>query len=363
MDSAQKGEAITQWLPNEIITEVIEATNSADLLSLCRVSRLFHELCLPIVYRSVQVVHRTQTLAFCTALFETPTRAEFVRSFSAFMPGYMASNVSLKAIKLMLRLEHLTTHDRNLLRGCTVPNLVSCRIGFKSGTSEPDMLASFLTRHPTLRHVRVDIASRFTPPTVPIALPNLQRFDGPASFIPLMLPVVAPCGLREARLFWHRGETSSNTDIDKILVALQALTSPDTPFVSSYEFHTDLFIPIVTAASKHMWHVKVLQVEANSLTFEPTEIHCITACLPRFTSLEYIAVNFRNSSLLEYEPHTDRPVVESWADACPTLEACYLNAVAWRKVNRAWEEWNMTEFGMQAGITDKIGRYVSPYTY
>ncbi|KAJ7490776.1 hypothetical protein FB451DRAFT_1389538 [Mycena latifolia] len=59
------------------------------------------------------------------------------------MPGYMMSNVSLEAINLMLRLEHLTTHDCNLLRDCTIPNLVSCRIGFMSGAPEPDMLASF----------------------------------------------------------------------------------------------------------------------------------------------------------------------------------------------------------------------------
>ncbi|KAJ6548169.1 hypothetical protein DFH09DRAFT_1169906 [Mycena vulgaris] len=358
MASTQQGEAITEWLPNEIITEILEATTKTDQASLCRVSRLFRELCVPVLYRTVQLRHLTGALAFCLALIESPSRGQFIRSFSFYSasPDRMStSRLLLDSINLMPRLEHLTTHTRELLRTCTVPSLVSCRIGFKSGI-EADVLASFLARHPNLTRARVDVYARFgSTPSLPIALPYLERFDGPAYLVPLMLPVVRR--LREARLSWGRHLNPSTADIERILGALPSLTSPDIPFFSSYEYPPHLSVLIVTAASIHMPHVKILRLQTRS--FELHDIRHITTCLPRFTALAYLALDPPRNPLVMHASSTDQAAVATWANVCPTLEACCLNGSAWRKMDGAWEEYTMQEFEMQAGISDKIGSYVS----
>ncbi|KAJ7619894.1 hypothetical protein B0H17DRAFT_1340776 [Mycena rosella] len=47
--------AISRWLPNETITEIVQAAPRSDQASLCRVSKLFRDLCLPILYRVVEL--------------------------------------------------------------------------------------------------------------------------------------------------------------------------------------------------------------------------------------------------------------------------------------------------------------------
>ncbi|KAJ7675123.1 hypothetical protein B0H17DRAFT_1081525 [Mycena rosella] len=316
----EQGKGITRWFPYEIITQIMEATPRADQASLCRVSSMFHDLCVPLLYSVVQICHRHNALAFYSALVENPKVLESIRSCSFFSTGPMTSNILLQSINLMPRLEHLTTHDDRVLQTCTVPSLISCRIGLKRPVPEANIIASFLTRHPALARVRVDIVSRFQPPSVPISLPNLQRFDGPACFIPLMLSR----GLAEARLRWHPGETYSNTDIDRIFAALHSLTSPEIPFFSSYEYYNDLGIPIVTAASIHLPHTRTLRVRnATPWTLNDLGIiRHITTCLPRFAAVVYLAVNFDDGSL---GISAERATVEAWTEAFLTLEAYCLS--------------------------------------
>ncbi|KAJ6548142.1 hypothetical protein DFH09DRAFT_1169861 [Mycena vulgaris] len=344
MASTQQGEAITECVSVPRLQTISRALR-ACLVSHCA---------LP-----VQLRHLTGALAFCPALIdiESPIRGQFIQSFSFFSP-MSTSRLLLDSINLMPRLEHLTTHNRELLRTCTVPSLVSCRIGFKSGIAEADVLASFLARHPDVTRARVDVHAHFrSTPSLPIALPYLERFDGPAYFVPLMLPVVRR--LRETRLSWGRYLNPPTADIERILAALPSLTSPDIPFFSSYEY-PPYSVPIVTAASIHMPHVKTLRLQ--TLSFELHDIRHITTCLPRFTALAYLALDPPRNPLIMHASYTDQAAVAAWANVCPILEACCLSTstrLCMEEGGGAWEEYTMQEFEMQAGISDEIGRYVS----
>ncbi|KAJ6548171.1 hypothetical protein DFH09DRAFT_1281621, partial [Mycena vulgaris] len=73
--------AISRWLPNEIMTEIIQEAPQNDLASLCRVSKLFHGLVVPVLYRAVHLDH-DGAAAFCDAILSNPGLAELVRSLT-----------------------------------------------------------------------------------------------------------------------------------------------------------------------------------------------------------------------------------------------------------------------------------------
>jgi hypothetical protein len=50
--------SISQWLPNEIITQIIQASSASDQAALCRTSRLFHALGVPVLYRVVELLSK-----------------------------------------------------------------------------------------------------------------------------------------------------------------------------------------------------------------------------------------------------------------------------------------------------------------
>ncbi|KAJ7675138.1 hypothetical protein B0H17DRAFT_1207877 [Mycena rosella] len=68
--------AISQWLPNEVLTEIIQAATQEDQASLCRVSKLFHALSLPVLNRTVRLAHYASASAFSSAIIENPTRGQ-----------------------------------------------------------------------------------------------------------------------------------------------------------------------------------------------------------------------------------------------------------------------------------------------
>jgi hypothetical protein len=53
-----RDERIDQWLPNEIITQIIQASSASDQAALCRTSRLFHALGVPVLYRVVELLSK-----------------------------------------------------------------------------------------------------------------------------------------------------------------------------------------------------------------------------------------------------------------------------------------------------------------
>jgi hypothetical protein len=73
---------IIRWFPNEVIEQIVQAAPPADRASLCRVSKLIHDLSLPILNRTVELYEYNSAGAFCCALIENPSRGDAIRSFS-----------------------------------------------------------------------------------------------------------------------------------------------------------------------------------------------------------------------------------------------------------------------------------------
>jgi hypothetical protein len=89
--------AISEWFPNEIITQIIEAApQTADREALCRASKLFHGLCAPILYRTVVLDNFISVAAFCSAVLSNRALAELVRSFTVFKS--YSSNITRRVI-------------------------------------------------------------------------------------------------------------------------------------------------------------------------------------------------------------------------------------------------------------------------
>ncbi|KAJ7434850.1 hypothetical protein FB451DRAFT_281580 [Mycena latifolia] len=312
--------------------------------------------------RSAQLL--SQTLVEDKLFARSPFTVLSIRDPWPAPPPDALSELLIEATKLMPKIEFLSIcrfvlkrpYHLELLK-LSFPFLLACDVGPPSllddhtGTRGADLIVSFLALHPTLTRIRVPSSNRvIASPSVRVFLPNLQDYNGPAGLIPAL--VVR--GLKRAKLMWHTGETSG-TDIHNIIRALNLLSTPEIPFFSSHEYCDDCCMPIVTAVSTHMPHTRALQmwsmVEFDKILDEETIRH-ITNCLPHFTGLTYLAIEwcigiFRTPSADE---DADRMAVEAWGDACPTLEACCLNDYAWRKVDGRWEEYPMSEFRAQAGI-------------
>ncbi|KAJ7100517.1 hypothetical protein C8R44DRAFT_353368 [Mycena epipterygia] len=370
--------AISRWLPNEVLTEIIEAfPNLADRASLCRVSKLFHALCLPILYRVVHLdVNLHSAVTFSSSLKENSTRADAIRHLIVTsttgprLPDSVVARISMltELLKLMQKLEHLSinpvvwygpegpSHDyRPVILQSTFSGLLSCVIpmieGFVVDLEDPhiDLLGSFLSRHPKLTRIHVR-GQLLRAPSARISLENLQYYRGPGILLPSLDVGI---GLREARIEWSSSEID---DLENIIVSLNSLTRHDIPFTFCTEDCDDDVdaLQIMDSISRNIPHTKTLRLAClvyfSYYTHEEianTSRH-IRECLPRFTGLVYLGMEGHWPLKNEAESQIE---VKAWGDVCPTLEACSLDDGAWRKVNGVWEQYSIEDFRVLAGIT------------
>jgi hypothetical protein len=75
--------SISQWFPNEVMSEIIQAAPRLDQVALFRTCKLFHALGVPILYRVVDLNDYTSIEGFCSTVLANPTKfGELVRSLS-----------------------------------------------------------------------------------------------------------------------------------------------------------------------------------------------------------------------------------------------------------------------------------------
>ncbi|KAF7369767.1 hypothetical protein MVEN_00308800 [Mycena venus] len=223
-----------------------------------------------------------------------------------------------------------------------------------------DALGAFLERHPGLTHLHtIGRHLPLTPsPTLRIHLPNLQHYDGEATFIPAILTHE----LRVARLYW-----SGREDIERIVVALRSITSPDIPFVSiNNGTETDQCTALVEALETHIPNIKTLHMRAATDWGSPDRITIehLTTYLPHFKALMYLALedalSYRDVDEESYSvPDKMHNVVVNWGGICPTLEACCLHEFAFKKtVNGTWEFCTRQVFG---DLTSALWYFGNPW--
>ncbi|KAJ7127565.1 hypothetical protein C8R43DRAFT_1134583 [Mycena crocata] len=346
--------AILRWFPNEIFSEIISHTTKADQASLCRVSKLFHKLSLPILNRVVAIFQLSAIESFCSALIAHPARAEAVRAFTAIVGDdwKFAQEQILISLNLMLNLEHFdvcgpcdfmsTTLQRSFHR------LLSCYLRYPNGTTaSPNEAASFLNRHQTLTCL---VVGGLLSPSVRVNLPNLEVYEGNMAW----LSKIVTGHLRKVRLVWSGLGPPANIDIENSIAALASLANHNVPFVSRHLcFLVHICITkIVAAVSTHMPQTMALQVyfsKTLTLLEYKNMLAAIAACLPRFTGLIFLAIQHIYDNRIA-EKEMLRTCADTFLSACTTLEACALNQYAWRKVNRVWEECSEVDFRELSGL-------------
>ncbi|KAJ7642860.1 hypothetical protein B0H17DRAFT_1339176 [Mycena rosella] len=356
--------AISRWLPNEIITEIIQATPPSDQASLCRAGKLFHALCLPLLYRVVDLkTDASVTAAFCSTIISNETIAGIVRSFTGFEgPGRLRVDL-LRALVglegLTVNLSELHGEDFKELLRWTFPNLVQCTLWINHtdwfSTQREDTMASFLIRHPRLENICVEDWCTLVPrpsKSARIPLLQLQHLRCPVE----MVPSINARALKKARIYWE----SLDEVVERTFVAFKSMTCPDVPFVLSNVGGDNHFKEIVNSVSRNIPHTKTLQLFLSQLhIIHDDVIRDIEKCLPIFTGLTFLSIEYMSRHRTSYNPtaptlHDEEEArirVISLAAACSTLEACCLHRYAWRKVAGVWEKYSLEDFKALAGIS------------
>lgn len=95
--------SISWWLPDEVISEIIQAAPRYDQAALCRASKLFHALGVRILYRVVDLDDYPSIAGFClTVLTNTAKFSHLVRSLTV---DRISSNIerviNTKKIKIL----------------------------------------------------------------------------------------------------------------------------------------------------------------------------------------------------------------------------------------------------------------------
>ncbi|KAJ7100498.1 hypothetical protein C8R44DRAFT_809994 [Mycena epipterygia] len=341
--------AISRWLPNEVITEIIQAAPQKDRTAICRTSKLFYGLSVPVLYRVVDIDTHTSLSSFSAAISSNPNLAKAVRSFT-FINNFRLSwlsprlmKESLDFLKPLLRLErisielHLFMDAHDAFLHLTFPHLTSCHVARWHEEYRPtgEMLVSYLMRHPALEHVsfpEFPLLPNFALETHRIQLLNLQKFHGPHELIPLMVT----SGLRDVRISF---DDEISIDVEAIFVALKSRTHTDVPFVFSHFMLGDRYFPaLIDSISRNIPHTESIKLLLYGNPPPHNDfISLLRNCLPRFTCLTFVAVLFSGALGLDLKAEDQISLQQTW-DLCPTLEECRLTGRTWKKIQGMWEE-------------------------
>ncbi|KAJ7036524.1 hypothetical protein C8F04DRAFT_1394125 [Mycena alexandri] len=357
--------SIVRWLPNEVISEIIQAAPPRDQASLCRATKLFEGLGVPILYRVVDLKTGASTKAFCSTIASyTAKFAKLVRSltFDTYAPPvneFTVPRALFKCMKVLLEIRSLDIRGTLPYLSLTFPRLLHCRLHtfdrHWDSNEDLDTLSSFLARHPTLRPSWPSTAAR-------IPLPDLQRIRASAKIFPRILAD----DLKEARLEWEFGGKADMWPPEPIFLALKATTRRDNSLVCSIYCGHFEFPPIMDSASMHIPHAKTLRVvtvledpddpDSEDPHRPDDKIQHVKKWLPRFIGLEFFALELYfdeedGCNTFGATEAEDQLTVHDFGDLCSTLRACRLGENAWRRVNGTWERFPADDFLALAGIT------------
>ncbi|KAJ7932970.1 hypothetical protein B0H13DRAFT_1953966 [Mycena leptocephala] len=292
----RQSKAISRWLPNEIISEIIQATPCrTDRAALCATSKLFYGISIPVLYREVDLDSYSCARSFSASIVSNPTLSGSVRSLT-FIKGegpawdsrrpIDVSERLLHSLKSLLKLEYLSIDlylldEEHLctLLDCTFPYLIDLRLLEVLEAKHLAPATSFLLRHPQL------ISLSMPPPE--------------ADELPCQIPL------------W----------------TLKSMARDGVPFICSNEYFGDRATAILDALSKHMPRMKTLQLRVLELDSD------LRRAL--FTDIERRLPHFQGLRFLFIED-TDRATLEAFGAACSTLEV-YDNL--WRKDDGTWQEY------------------------
>ncbi|KAJ7608220.1 hypothetical protein FB45DRAFT_1130102 [Roridomyces roridus] len=365
---------ITLWLPNEVLTEIIQHAQKSDQAALCRISKLFHALVLPVLNRVIVLSPYRRSASyqsnFCQSLIEHPDRTDVVRSLTIrfrvndwFGHGQdwvaqIDQDLLFESMKLMKNLEYLSLgspRDSSAepevasvfarLACLSFPKLSHCSIIMPH---EMPAITQFLAGNPSITRLNLPVEPWHAFEPGRNLLPNLRQYVGPTS----LLRSLATRGLRAARVVPERELTAGNVQ------AVEALTNPDLPFVLSVELarawvSEDAIQTSLLLVSAEMPYIQRLQVRASRKSrFATATFNRITTHLSHFTQIAYFSLTYINYRAGFFDAgEREEAAMRTWAAACPTLQGCCIERFAWRKVGEQWERCTTQAFDIQAGFS------------
>ncbi|KAJ7619580.1 hypothetical protein FB45DRAFT_931140 [Roridomyces roridus] len=346
---------ITRWLPNEVLTEIIQHAHKSDQATLCRVSKLFHALVLPILLQTVVLTTRDRgpefLEAFCRAMLRNPARADSVLSLT-FVNGSRnevpAEDVLIESLELMRRLERFFITDMrpdgviSRLATLTFPNLLSCLLRGVSTKIWNLHFAQFLRRHLTITHLRLGCtdSDRQDYGLVPqgTLLPRLQYYDGALG----LLFAFPTHSLVAVRALW-------TPDTPSLVQRFSALTSPNLTSLQFQNFFAAQASSIIMHLSTHVPYCKNFKLHTYGPTISVIIANDICAYLPRFNRLAYLLFTSDTKDDIDNAPRLG--AFQAWANICPSLRGCCIGKIGWRKVGEEWEECSGEVIHLEAGFT------------
>ncbi|KAJ7619649.1 hypothetical protein FB45DRAFT_1063008 [Roridomyces roridus] len=343
---------ITQRLPNEVLTEIIQKAPKSDQARLCRVSKLFHGLALPSLLRTV-LLDTEEILpdvldAFCNAMIQNPARVDSVRSLSykTYFDYSPADECLIQALTLMTRLEHLSIYDYgdcgvvSSLASFTFPNLLVCSFEVTPDDCWPH-IAQFLARHPTITHLRLCdrvIVNGAVPVPEGTLLPTLQYYHGE-------LPLLCAFSKHSLR--------AVQTPFGAALIEkLSAQTGPNLTILGIKFLFVSQISDALEHLSAHMPHLKSLKLYCwGNWSVRIGTLDYLATYLPRLENLEYLVFNHAaeyNRSVVDL--YNDQKTLQVWANTSPTLKGCSIGKIAARKVGDRWEKCRSKVIHSEAGF-------------
>ncbi|KAJ7619645.1 hypothetical protein FB45DRAFT_162164 [Roridomyces roridus] len=221
MDTHRARMCITVWLPNEVLTEIIQNALKADQARLCRVCKLLHALALPILNRDVTLRPDSLELqdpeAFCSSIIQSPIRADSVHSVTLINRSSYSvrtKELIIECLQVMQRLDHLCIDDSR-------PELVARLHGDDTRIADGTLL------------------------------PKLQFYRGPIRF----LRCFSAHSLIAVRTVW-------NAPAPSLVELLAAQTGPNVALDIDFMSETEV-VGILVRLSTHMPHLKKLKLRCG----------------------------------------------------------------------------------------------------
>ncbi|KAF8172203.1 hypothetical protein K438DRAFT_1851726 [Mycena galopus ATCC 62051] len=346
--AATEQNSISRWLPNEVLTAIMSYSSKADVLALCKTSRLLRNLATPVLYHTISLGTIAQTKAFLLTMKSIRSNSsslrlsDHVRRF-AITDRHCMRNLSKRTAdflsSLLPKLHHLQSLDlafnktlefTEMLEHAYFSNLST--FCYTIPSHNIPLVPSFLNRHSTTM-TNLSLISDARPESVPqlntIHLPSLTSYDGP-SFIIRSFDATTSRSITSVCL-WFR---PYDCDLDTALMLLAPMTVLRT--FAALEIPDD--IPestVLESIAKYIPRIGTIawrKDSANQISY--TNALEIAPCLKK---LEYLRTfNLGDDDGTEDD---DLEIVYLWSDACSSLSTIVLHGQQWEHFGEYWESW------------------------
>ncbi|KAJ6580393.1 hypothetical protein DFH09DRAFT_1440766 [Mycena vulgaris] len=359
--------------PSEIVDAIVQHIQPMELLGLCHVGdRRVHNICVPYIYRDVELSTSRAVAQFCETLRSSGVLSDLVEALkincdddafarapiphrigwplqvfddnNAMAAGYATA---IGGLHNLGRLK--ITRPESLLAMLPHTALPSLR---SLDTSFSEHLESFLRNHPHLESLWIDPLDRLTQRPLkisPIHLPALREFAGPELVASAVLP---GSYVTNPTIFWDSASTRQTSAAK--CIARCALSQA--PVTELYNVMNGWDAPNALSIAASLPALTALQFQNLHPSASPTQreafLTSLSIALSAFPDLHMLILDEPG----QRAPHThavfnwEWDLLQLWHGICPLLQDCtFLSGVRWQRLPFAPTVWFPVNPGQVAG--------------